>query len=155
MELKEGESMKEPVLFSPNSVDHKSSREDPNSSFIKIEKSSGSLKDICYVVENKEFWSFKNQLLKHSAYFSEVFSSLSTTKKHYRILLPKWVKEHPAKLFINYLETEQMPLTSMEVNQQLLWIADFYKSDLFIGKETQNSFVNLHIADLIHNEIKP
>lgn len=112
-------------------------------------ESSSRVKDICYEVENKDIWSYKSQLLKHSDYFNEVFSSLTTTKKHYRILLPKWVKQPAFSLFMNFLETEVIRPSSLEESRQLLWIADFFKSQRFIGIDNWRFLIIFNLGFLL------
>ena len=60
-------------------------------------------RDVCYIVEDKEFYSYKTLLVKHSGYFREVIESLKTSKKNYRILLPKWVGQEAFTHFLKFL----------------------------------------------------
>ena len=84
-------------------------------------------RDVWYIVEEKEFLSYKLFLIKHSQYFREIVDSINTVKKNYRILLPKWVDQESFAIFLKILETENMDCIDINRCQKLLWIADFLK----------------------------
>lgn len=91
-------------------------------------------RDICFVTESTEFWTYKSTLLQKSEYFRDIIGNLNTDKRHFRILLPKWIQKIPFLVFLEYLEEGIMPKPDLDQLQQLIWIADFLKAQQFIQK---------------------
>ncbi|CDW77013.1 UNKNOWN [Stylonychia lemnae] len=82
--------------------------------------------ELCFVVQDVEFLTYKNGFIVHSQYFRDLLNNVHD--QQIRILLPLWATADSFRLVLDYVNVgEIQPDVNLETIQNVLWLADFFQ----------------------------
>ena len=100
--------------------------EKPGSSKSNESADDDSSYELCFVVEEIEFLTFKHGFIMHSQYFRDLLANVNDTQ--IRILLPLWASANAFRVVIDFVNSGEIsPNIDINVMQNVLWLADFFQ----------------------------
>lgn len=97
--------------------------------------------DLCFVVEEIEFLTFKHGFVQHSPYLRELLESISVNQApnqtriipQIRVLLPLWATAKSFRVLLDFVSSS-LPFSEMSILdkdmtniQNVLWLSDFFQ----------------------------
>ena len=91
--------------------------------------------EVCFVVQDVEFFTFKENFIQQSKQFRDIVDSIDDTQQ-IRILLPLWSTAQAFRIVLDFVNTNEMFWASgnreqegkdIYLMQNVLWLADFFQ----------------------------
>eukprot|EP00347_Sterkiella_histriomuscorum_P019003 403343339 len=82
--------------------------------------------ELCFVVEDVEFLTYKNGFIIHSQYFRDLLSTVND--QQIRILLPLWATANAFRIVLDFVNVGDISSDiDLQTIQNVLWLADFFQ----------------------------
>lgn len=91
--------------------------------------------EVCFVVQDVEFFTFKEGFITQSQQFRDIVEDIDDSQQ-IRILLPLWATAKAFRIVLDYINTGEMFWASGDKDvegrdvflmQNVLWLADFFQ----------------------------
>jgi hypothetical protein len=99
---------------------------DPDQVALESENNSDNDYELCFVVEDVEFLTYKQGFIMHSQYFRDLLSKVNDSQ--IRILLPLWASANSFRIVLDFVNINEIQ-ADIDINtiQNVLWLSDFFQ----------------------------